>query len=310
MNSIRTTFPHRPTAFMLVALALGTAHCGSGSVQHHAATGDGARRVESPTVKEEIIDPSSPLAATLAARFSTAGIGRPTFVVRSLAEGGTVRIFGEAEARIGRTPASTFKIPNSLIALDTGVATDEHFALRWDGTRTEREVCNQDLELAQALSRSCVWYYQEIARRVGTARMTDYLGRFEYGNRDISSGIDQFWLGKSMRITPLEQVEFLTRLRRRTLGISTRSMELVERMLRLDAGDGWALEGKTGTMDEGPDLYMVWLVGIADAGPSASVFALRGTLPRSYDGDSRKLREALAKQLLVDLGALPPAASR
>ncbi len=96
-------------------------------------------------------------------------------------------------------PASTFKIASTLIALETGVATGPDFALAWDSTVTPRQpwwpaTWARDHTLRTALPASVVWFYQEMARRIGPARMQEYLDAFGYGNRDISGGIDQFWL--------------------------------------------------------------------------------------------------------------------
>ena len=91
-------------------------------------------------------------------------------------------------------PASTFKIPNSLIALDTGVVTDEHHVFSWDKTMREEESWNRDHTLRTALKYSVVPVYQGVARQIGVQRMQEYVTKFQYGNTDISGGIDQFWL--------------------------------------------------------------------------------------------------------------------
>jgi beta-lactamase class D len=88
-------------------------------------------------------------------------------------------------------PASTFKIPNSLIALETGVVGDPDTDIfKWDGVKRSIEAWNQDHNLRSAIAASAVPVYQEIARRIGAERMQKYVDLFEYGNRNIGGGID------------------------------------------------------------------------------------------------------------------------
>src|SRR5438876_5152033 len=129
-------------------------------------------------------------------------------------------------------PASTFKIPNSLIALETGVVEDpDKDVFKWDGVTRSIEAWNKDHTLRSAIAASVVPVYQEIARRIGEARMQKYLNLLEYGNHNIGGGIDQFWLTGDMRIDPMQQVDFLDRLRRGVLPVSKRSQELVRDIL-------------------------------------------------------------------------------
>ena len=91
-------------------------------------------------------------------------------------------------------PASTFKIMNSLIGLETGVIPDENYVIKWDGTHYDVPSWNQDHTLKTAIQNSVVWYYQELARRVGSEKMQYYVDAAQYGNQNISGQIDNFWL--------------------------------------------------------------------------------------------------------------------
>ena len=145
-------------------------------------------------------------------------------------------------------PASTFKIMNSLIGLETGVIPDEDYVIQWDGTQYAIPSWNQDHTLKTAILNSVVWYYQELARRVGRERMQSYVDAANYGNEDISGQIDTFWLEGGLRISANEQVEFLKRLYQDELPFSTRSVNIVKEILVLEKVGSYQLSGKTGSV--------------------------------------------------------------
>ena len=202
-----------------------------------------------------------------------------------------------------RSPASTFKIPNSVIALETGVVTDpDKDVFKWDGVTRSIEAWNRDHTMRSAIAVSAVPVYQEIARRIGAERMQKYLDLFDYGNRDIGGGIDQFWLTGNLRIDPVQQVDFVDRLRRGALPVSKRSQDLVRDILpQTKVGDSviHAKSGLLGAETGKPSLG--WLVGWVDKGSSPTVFALNldCTEPR-HIADRMKL----AQQCLGDIGAI------
>lgn len=111
-------------------------------------------------------------------------------------------------------PASTFKILNSLIALETGVISDEIDVLTWDGIPRKFPEWNRDLNMREAIKLSAIWFYQVLARRIGHDRMQQWVTQVGYGNQKIGNNndIDKFWLQGALRITPQEQIQFLSRL--------------------------------------------------------------------------------------------------
>jgi beta-lactamase class D len=199
-------------------------------------------------------------------------------------------------------PASTFKIPNSLIALETGVVEDpDKDVFKWDGVVRSIEGWNKDHTLRSAIAASAVPVYQEIARRIGVERMQKYVDLFEYGNRDIGGGIDQFWLTGNLRIDPVQQVDFVDRLRRGALPVSKRSQELVRDILPVTKSGDAVIRAKTGLLGaEVGKPSLGWVVGWAEKGAS-TVFALNMDCrePR-HVADRMKL----AQQCLTDIGAI------
>jgi beta-lactamase class D len=175
-----------------------------------------------------------------------------------------------------KLPASTFKVPNSLIALETGVVEDpDKDVFKWDGVKRPIEAWNKDHTMRSAIAASAVPVYQEIARRIGQERMQKYVDLFEYGNRDIGGGIDQFWLTGNLRIDPVQQVDFLDRLRRGTLPISKRSQDLVRDILPVTKVGDSVIRAKSGLLGaERGQASLGWMVGWAEKGAAQTVFAL------------------------------------
>src|SRR5579864_1598786 len=175
-----------------------------------------------------------------------------------------------------KLPASTFKIANSLIALETGVVGDpDKDIFRWDGVTRSFDAWNKDHTLRSAIAASAVPVYQEIARRIGPERMQKYVDLFEYGNRNIGGGIDQFWLTGDLRIDPVQQVDFVDRLRRGVLPISKRSQELVRDILPVTKAGDAVIRAKSGLLGaEVGKPSLGWLVGWAEKGETNTVFAL------------------------------------
>jgi len=145
------------------------------------------------------------------------------------------------------TPCSTFKIPNSLIALETGVADGPDFSLPWDGVERPIKPWNKDQTLRSAYAVSCVWFYQELARRIGQKSMDDWLAAFCYGNCDTSGGLTKFWIESSLKISPDEQVEFLHRLQTRQLPVSAHALDALLDIMVVKRDGEITYRGKTGT---------------------------------------------------------------
>jgi beta-lactamase class D len=250
--------------------------------------------------------PESP--AKGCARIADAGVSG-TFVLFD-PQARTLRTCHPARAAQRFLPASTFKIPNALNALENRIVRDEHEVFRWDGVERLVEAWNQDTDLASGMRNSTVWFCQEIARRTGPRRLQSFVDTLDYGNRDIGGGIDRFWLDGGIRISAYEQVAFLDRLRRRALPLSARSQRIVARILERGRGAGWVLRAKTGAAlkvsaidvaqgDDGRADNTGWYVGWVDRGDKAYVFALNITL---RDTEDLPRRESLAKTLLADNG--------
>ncbi|RYU94563.1 class D beta-lactamase [Emticicia agri] len=180
------------------------------------------------------------------------------------------------------SPASTFKIPNSLIALETGVIKDENEVIKWDGQKRRIETWNTDHDLKNAYKNSTVWFYQELARRIGEKNYQQYLQALDYGNKDISAGLTTFWLGSSLNISPKNQIEFLVKLHEEKLPFSARTFEIVKRIMIREKTADYVLRAKTGWYDT-PPKDIGWYVGYIEKKDNIYFFATRIYKPVEKD---------------------------
>ena len=105
--------------------------------------------------------------------------------------------------------------------------------------------------------------------------MQKYVDLFDYGNRDIGGGIDQFWLTGNLRIDPVQQVDFVDRLRRGALPVSKRSQDLVRDILPVTKAGDTIIRAKSGLLGaETGKPSLGWMVGWAEKGEARTVFAL------------------------------------
>lgn len=199
------------------------------------------------------------------------------------------------------SPCSTFKIPNSLIGLETGVIADADHVIKWDGKRRMIEAWNQDLTLRAALKESAVWYYLELAAKVGEARLNKHVRTINYGNTDTSGGIAQpFWIEGSLKISADEQVEFLRRLHEGQLPFSIRSTEIVLDIMKLSEKDGVIFRGKTGTAGDLKKgiATLGWFVGSVVRDGRPYVFATNIRSGQNPSGrTARKITEDILKSM-------------
>ncbi|RUV81918.1 class D beta-lactamase, partial [Mesorhizobium sp. M5C.F.Ca.IN.020.14.1.1] len=183
------------------------------------------------------------------------------------------------------SPASTFKVPLSLIGYDAGILIDVHTPA-WD-YKPEFNAVKRDQKTVDPTiweKDSVLWFSQEITRRLGSERFAGYVSKFDYGNTDVSGdagkndGLTRSWVNSSLKISPVEQVNFLRRLLARKLPVSDKAYAMTEAILPTFQAGGWTVQGKTGTTGLRNDADKVnrslgWFVGWAQSDGRKIVFA-------------------------------------
>jgi beta-lactamase class D len=208
-------------------------------------------------------------------------------------------VVDEPRSRRGYLPASTFKVPNALIGLEVGSIADEKEVFKWDGKPKGRPEWERDQTLGTGMRDSTVWMFQEVARRTGKQRMKDWLAKLDYGNRDIAGGIDHFWLQGNLRISALQQVDFLHKLAEGRLPATQRSQRLVREAMLREKTKEYTLYGKTGTTSGRPGAIQWWVGWLERRGKPVAYFAMNLT---AGEGTKFEDRFAIARDILREVG--------
>lgn len=202
-------------------------------------------------------------------------------------------------------PASTFKIVNSLIGLQTGKIVNDSMVIKWDGIERSRKEWNKDLTMYEAFRVSAVPYYQEVARRIGKDTMQFWLDSLSYGTKKITSKIDTFWLDNSLKIKPDEELGLVKRLYFKQLPFFQTYQETVKKAMIFEDNANYQLGYKTGwgTTDSSGKRNIGWIAGWIEENkhPYFFVLNLESSDPNF---DMRTVRMKILKDILKQKGFL------
>lgn len=216
--------------------------------------------------------------------------------------------YDEEKCKERYSPCSTFKIPHTIIALETGALADADEIIKWDSLKYPRQQFwpdewAKDHNLKSAFKYSVVWFYKELSERINPDTYKKYLDQFNYGNKDLSGPKNEFWLVSSLKISPDEQMNFIKNLFTGKLNITSKTYKELLNMMILEETGFYTLYGKTGMGDLESGKFISWVVGMVenDKGVYLYVFDY-------FDTDSKRIineRIERLKGILSDLEVLP-----
>jgi len=172
----------------------------------------------------------------------------------------------------GYLPASTFKVPNSMILMETGVV-NENTLFKWDGEKRYFKMWERDFIFKEAFQKSCLPCYQEVTPSVGVKRMKDFLKKFDYGKMEVdSASMNKFWIDGNSKISARQQVNFLQKFYNSQLPISPKTEKFVKNIMVIDEKNTYKLSGKTGWAAS-DDFDLGWFVGYVEQGENVYFLA-------------------------------------
>jgi beta-lactamase class D len=204
----------------------------------------------------------------------------------------TILTIGKYEDR--HAPFSTFKVALALMGFDARIlenkdspkwAFKEEYEKNFQSWYTrekglEYHWCQKHTP-ATFMKNSVVWFSHQITERLGEKKFQEYVSKLDYGNKDVSGtvgkdgmykndGLLNSWLGTSLQISPLEQVEFLEKLVANELALSTQAQEKTREIMdKEEDWNGWKLYGKTG----GGSGKNGWFIGWIEKDGQRIIFA-------------------------------------
>ncbi len=209
-----------------------------------------------------------------------------TIIISSL-DGKVEYLHNKKRAAARYLPASTFKMANTLIALDEGVLKNEKEIIKWDGKDRGWGPWNKDQSLETALPISCVWFYQELAKRIGDEKYLSHLFALNYGNRLTGSKLTTFWLEGDLGISAMEQIGFLKKLYKNDLPYKEKHIQLLKNIMVVDKTLDYVIRAKTGLAARINKKHG-WYVGYVEAKDKVWFFALNMDIKKKRDAAYRK----------------------
>lgn len=234
----------------------------------------------------------------IAKLFSQQGIDGT--IVISLLQSGRTFIHNDHRAAQRFSTASTFKILNTLISVEEKAISGKDDVFKWDGRIYDLPNWNHDQTLESAFKVSCVWCYQELARRVGAAKYRNYLHKLAYGELREPFEETTFWLDDSLAISAIEQVEFLKKVYQRTLPFSASSYETLRQIMLVEQSPSFTIRAKTGWATRVTP-QIGWYVGYVETLNDVWLFA---TNLEVRDEKDLPLRQKLTQEALKIKGVI------
>jgi beta-lactamase class D len=209
-----------------------------------------------------------------------------TIIISSL-DGKTEYLHNKTRSEKRFLPASTFKIPNTLIALDEGAVVDEKEIIKWDGKDKGWSAWNKDQSIETAFPISCVWFYQELAKRVGNSNYLVHLNKVHYGNKMTGSDVSTFWLEGDLKISAREQIDFLKKLYRNQLPYKNKHLNIVKNIMVVDKTPQYIIRAKTGWAMRIKN-QVGWYVGYIETSKQVWFFATNIDIKKKSDSTYRE----------------------
>lgn len=207
-------------------------------------------------------------------------------------------------------PASTFKIPNLLIALETKTIQNTDQIIPWVGATDtsrygHRPEIYHDMSVKEAFQSSAGWVFVEFSKKIGHQRYRQILKDLNYGNQNVSDKDADFWNFGKFGVTPFQQIQLLKGLYLNQLPFAAQHMEQVRQTMLAEYTDQYKIHAKTGWTREG-GINTGWWVGYVATPSGTWFFATRLFQDRKNNReDFGACRKEITRKALRAYNALP-----
>lgn len=207
-------------------------------------------------------------------------------------------IYNIKNATLRKSPDSTYKIYNALFGLEEGIITPEYSYMKWNGEIHPYDMWNKDQTLSSAMSSSVNWYFQSLDSQIGTSLLNSYINKIGYGNKNISGDLSSYWLESSLKISPVEQVQLLTKLYYNEFGFKSENINAVKSAICISSSDNGSIYGKTGTGQINEKNVNGWFIGYVETFDKTYFFA---TNIQAKDEATGSKAAEITKSILSDM---------
>ncbi|PWU69985.1 BlaR1 family beta-lactam sensor/signal transducer [Gracilibacillus dipsosauri] len=208
-------------------------------------------------------------------------------------------IYNKDKSTLRISPNSTYKIYSALFALESEVITRNDNTLKWNGESYPYQVWNQSQNLFTALENSVSWYFQQLDEKVQIKNIESYLDKIQYGNQNLSGGIEDYWLESSLKISPIEQVQTLRDFYTNKFGFDGKNIQFIKDAIKLETKANATLYGKTGTGTVNGKNVNGWFIGYVEMENNTYIFATN--IESGHHASGSKAAE-ITKTILRDKG--------
>jgi bla regulator protein BlaR1 len=182
-------------------------------------------------------------------------------------------IYNKKKSVLRVSPNSTYKIFSGLLGLEKGVIGSELNTLYWNGTNYPYDAWNRDQNLNSAMQSSVNWYFQDIDKQVGIKELQNYFKKINYGNYDLSSGINDYWIESSLKVSPIEQVQLLKSFYLNEFNFKAENIKAIKNAIKISDKNTATMYGKTGTGTVGNKNINGWFIGFIEKNDNTYFFA-------------------------------------
>lgn len=197
------------------------------------------------------------------------------------------------------SPAETFDIMHSLIALQTGSVNNEESMISWDHTLEADSMCKRDMNLQDAFKLNCTSFFQVLSKKTEKTIFQTWLDSISYGNKKMEGVYDSFWLNHTLTISPDEQLGFLKKLYFEQLPFRKSSQQMLRKMMIQEDNSAYTLSYKKGATNNADQGIIEWCVGWIEENKHVYFFV---TFSKSKNKNSKKSIVEKTKAILSNYG--------